>query len=85
MRLREIRFGLLLVVPLALAAFVSALGTSCTAPLGAGAAGANDPFWQETISRSGLAPYSSSPGSYSVFRNVKVRSLHHDVTMSELR
>jgi hypothetical protein len=59
-----------------LASLATALGTSCSAPLGAGTAGPNDPFWQQTIARNGLAPYSSSPSSYSVFRNVKVCCLH---------
>lgn len=63
---------LLLALPLALATFVSALGSACTAPLGAGTASPDDSYWQETISRNGYAPYSSNPGTYSVFRNVKV-------------
>jgi glucan 1,3-beta-glucosidase len=66
---------MLLAIPLLLATMVSSLGTSCSAPLGGGTAGANDPFWQETIGRQGLTPYSSNPSSYSVFRNVKVRLL----------
>jgi glucan 1,3-beta-glucosidase len=73
------------------ATVVTALGSSCSSPLGAGNAGAGDPYWQQTIQRQGmnmpsprsvlhasglilslgLAPYSSNPSSYSVFRNVK--------------
>jgi glucan 1,3-beta-glucosidase len=75
------------------ATVVTALGSSCSSPLGTGNAGAGDPYWQQTIQRQGtsmplpkyltrvsglisflgLAPYSSNPSSYSVFRNVKVR------------
>ena len=55
----------------ALATAVSGLGTSCSAPLGAGTAAATDPFWMQNIAHQGYAPYASSPSSYSVYRNVK--------------
>jgi len=57
---------------LALAGIVSALGTSCTAPLGAGTSGPNAPFWMQSIKHQGTAPFNPNPSSYTVFRNVKV-------------
>lgn len=57
----------------ALAGIVSGLGTSCTAPLGAGTSGKNDPFWMQNIKHQGTAPLNSNPSSYTVFRNVKVK------------
>ncbi|TFK54506.1 exo-beta-1,3-glucanase [Heliocybe sulcata] len=50
---------------------VSGLGTSCSAPLGSGNAGPNDPYWMETITHQGTSPFNPNPGSYQVFRNVK--------------
>jgi glucan 1,3-beta-glucosidase len=50
---------------------VAALGTACTAPLGSGNAAAGAPYWMETIAHQGIAPFSSNPSSYTVFRNVK--------------
>ncbi|VDC01655.1 unnamed protein product [Peniophora sp. CBMAI 1063] len=48
---------------------VTALGSSCTAALGSGSAAAGDPYWQESITHQGTAPYAES--GYKVFRNVK--------------
>ncbi|KDR79424.1 hypothetical protein GALMADRAFT_223633 [Galerina marginata CBS 339.88] len=59
------------IVGLALASLVSGLGTSCTAPLGAGTSGANDPFWMETIKHQGKSAFNANPSTYTVFRNVK--------------
>ena len=55
-----------------LAPSVAALGSSFTAPLTKGSAGANDPFWLQNIAHQGLAPFSANPSTYKVFRNVKV-------------
>lgn len=60
----------------ALAAVVSGLGTSCSAPLGAGTAAATDPFWMQNIKHQGTSAYNANPASYQVFRNVKVRHPH---------
>ena len=30
-----------------------------------------EPFWMESIKHQGIAPFSSDPASYKVFRNVK--------------
>lgn len=49
----------------------SALGSTCSSPLGAGTAGPNDPFWLETIKHQGTAPLNSDASTYQVFRNVK--------------
>lgn len=49
---------------------VSALGTSCTAPLSPSAA-ASDPFWLQNIAHLGTSAYNSNPSSYKVYRNVK--------------
>ena len=51
---------------------VVGLGSSCTAPLGAGTANAADPFWMQTIKHQGTAAYNPNPSGYQVFRNVKV-------------
>lgn len=56
---------------LSLTGYVSGLGTSCTAPLGAGTARANDPFWMETIKHQGISAYHPNSRGYQVFRNVK--------------
>ncbi|KJA18280.1 glycoside hydrolase family 55 protein [Hypholoma sublateritium FD-334 SS-4] len=56
---------------LALTTYVSALGTSCTAPLGAGTSGPNDPFWMQNIKHQGKAPLNSFGSGYTVFRSVK--------------
>ncbi|KAH8824349.1 beta-1,3-glucanase [Flagelloscypha sp. PMI_526] len=61
--------GLLLSVFGSLTPLVSALGTSCTGPIGSGTAAASDPFWLQTITHQGKAPYAAS--GYQVFRNVK--------------
>ncbi|KAF9532307.1 exo-beta-1,3-glucanase [Crepidotus variabilis] len=50
---------------------VAGLGTSCSAPLGAGTAAANDPFWLENIKHQGTAAFNANPSGYQVFRNVK--------------
>ncbi|KAJ7461038.1 exo-beta-1,3-glucanase [Mycena galericulata] len=52
------------------ATLVSALGTSCSTPLGGGTAAATDPFWLQNIQHQGIAAYNPSPSSYQVFRNV---------------
>lgn len=49
---------------------VSGLGSTCSTPLGAGTAGANDPFWMQNIKHQGISAFNSAPGSYQVFRNV---------------
>ncbi|KAJ7636131.1 exo-beta-1,3-glucanase [Mycena polygramma] len=53
------------------APLVSSLGTSCTAPLGAGTAAPGDPFWMQSIKHQGLSAFNANPSSYQVFRNVK--------------
>lgn len=50
---------------------VSGLGSSCSAPLGAGTAAAGAPYWMQNIAHQGIAPFNPSPSSYQVFRNVK--------------
>ncbi|TFK33476.1 exo-beta-1,3-glucanase [Crucibulum laeve] len=60
-----------LCILLGLASEVSALGSSCSAPLGAGTSGANDPFWMQSIKHQGKAPNNPNPNGYTVFRNVK--------------
>ncbi|KAJ6500534.1 exo-beta-1,3-glucanase [Mycena sanguinolenta] len=50
---------------------VSSLGTSCTAPLGAGSAAPGDPFWMQNIKHQGIAAFNPNPTTYQVFRNVK--------------
>ena len=59
---------------LALTTYASALGTSCTAPLGAGTSGPNDPFWMQSIKHQGKAPLNSFGNGYTVFRSAKVLS-----------
>ena len=56
---------------LGLSTFVAALGTSCSAPVTRGTAAASAPFWLSQIQHQGSAPFSSNPGGYQVFRNVK--------------
>ncbi|KAH7905297.1 pectate lyase superfamily protein-domain-containing protein [Hygrophoropsis aurantiaca] len=51
--------------------FASALGTSCSAPLGSGSAAAGDPYWLQTITHQGTSAFNANPSSYQVFRNVK--------------
>ncbi|RDB22377.1 Glucan 1,3-beta-glucosidase [Hypsizygus marmoreus] len=58
-------------VVLGLSGFVSGLGTSCSAPLGAGTASPSDPYWMQTIKHQGTAAFNPSPNNYQVFRNVK--------------
>ncbi|KIY69225.1 glycoside hydrolase family 55 protein [Cylindrobasidium torrendii FP15055 ss-10] len=50
---------------------VSALGSACTSPLGAGTAAAGDPYWLESIQHRGTAAFNPDPANYVVFRNVK--------------
>ncbi|TFK98649.1 hypothetical protein BDV98DRAFT_595580 [Pterulicium gracile] len=50
---------------------VAPFGTSCTVPLLAGTANANDPCWLETTNHQGISAFHSAPASYHVFRNVK--------------
>ncbi|KZP16290.1 glycoside hydrolase family 55 protein [Athelia psychrophila] len=50
---------------------VAGLGSSCTAALGAGTAAAGAPYWLQTITHQGIAPFSPAGASYEVFRNVK--------------
>ena len=57
---------------LAMGAFASALGTSCTAPVTSGTAAPTAPFWMEQIQHQGSAPFNPNPSGYQVFRNVKV-------------
>lgn len=47
---------------------VNALGTSCSAALGAGTAAASDPYWYDSISHLGGSAYAAS--GYVVYRNV---------------
>jgi len=54
-----------------MASVVSAIGSSCDAPLGGGTAGAGDPFWLETIEHQGTSAFNADPAGYTVFRNVK--------------
>lgn len=58
---------------LGLAALVSGLGTSCSAPVASGTAAPSDPFWMEQIKHQGTSPFNPNPSGYQVFRNVKVR------------
>ncbi|KAJ4488492.1 exo-beta-1,3-glucanase [Lentinula aciculospora] len=58
-------------VLLSFVALVSSLGTSCSAPLGAGTAAPTDPFWMQNIKHQGTAAFNSNPSGYQVFRNVK--------------
>lgn len=55
---------------------VAGLGSSCSAPLGAGTASPGAPFWLEQIKHQGTSAYNSNPGGYQVFRNVKVGVLY---------
>ncbi|KAF7311538.1 hypothetical protein MKEN_01056200 [Mycena kentingensis (nom. inval.)] len=50
---------------------VSALGTSCSVPLGAGTAAASDPFWLQNMRHQGTSAFNSNPATYQVYRNVK--------------
>ncbi|KAJ7658896.1 pectate lyase superfamily protein-domain-containing protein [Mycena rosella] len=45
---------------------VVALGSSCSAPLGSGAAAAGDAYWMKTIPRQGSSSFNPNPGSYKV-------------------
>ncbi|KAJ7178281.1 exo-beta-1,3-glucanase [Mycena filopes] len=56
---------------LASAPSVSALGSTCSAPLGAGTAAPGDPFWMQSIKHQGIAAFNANPSGYQVFRNVK--------------
>ncbi|KAJ3726382.1 exo-beta-1,3-glucanase [Lentinula guzmanii] len=58
-------------VLLSFTTLVSSLGTSCSAPLGAGTAAPSDPFWMQNIKHQGTAAFNSNPSGYQVFRNVK--------------
>jgi len=57
---------------LTFSAVVSGLGSSCSAPLGAGTSASTDPYWLEKIKHQGTSPFNANPSSYAVFRNVKV-------------
>ncbi|KAF9466652.1 exo-beta-1,3-glucanase [Collybia nuda] len=61
----------ILTMALSFTSFVSGLGTSCSAPLGAGTAGPGDPFWMQSIKHQGISAHHSNPASYQIFRNVK--------------
>ncbi|PVG03211.1 putative glucan 1,3-beta-glucosidase [Serendipita vermifera] len=47
------------------------LGSECTAPLGSGTAGTNDPWWLESMPHIGTAAFNANPSTYKVYRNVK--------------
>ncbi|KAF8446401.1 exo-beta-1,3-glucanase [Boletus edulis BED1] len=67
------RFGLALLsasVSLLFAPFVSALGSSCSAPLTTGQAQPGDPYWLQNIKHQGTSPFNPN-STYQVFRNVK--------------
>ncbi|KAI0949266.1 hypothetical protein AcW1_008932 [Taiwanofungus camphoratus] len=68
-----LRHSILLVVALwgSLVLTVTGLGSSCSAPLGAGNSTPNDPFWMQDITHQGTSAFNSDPSSYQVFRNVK--------------
>lgn len=63
--------ALLLLSTLLYSRRASALGSSCSAPLGSGTASPADPYWLETIKHQGTSPFNPNPSSYQVFRNVK--------------
>lgn len=63
----RILLAALLAGPLSL---VSALGSSCNAPLTHGTAAPSDPYWLELIKHQGTAAFNNDT-SYQVFRNVK--------------
>lgn len=69
-----LRHSILLVVALwgSLVLTVTGLGSSCSAPLGAGNSTPSDPFWMQDITHQGTSAFNSDPSSYQVFRNVKV-------------
>ena len=50
---------------------VSALGTSCSAPITSGTAAPGAPFWMQNMAHQGTSAFNSNPSSYQVFRNVK--------------
>ncbi|KAI0082779.1 exo-beta-1,3-glucanase [Panus rudis PR-1116 ss-1] len=50
---------------------VSARGSQCSGPIGAGTAGPNDPYWLQNIKHQGISAFNANPSSYKVFRNVK--------------
>ena len=66
----RIAFGLLLSTILYIPRAVSALGSSCLAPLSDGTASATDPYWLETIKHQGTSLFNPN-ATYQVFRNVK--------------
>ncbi|KAI0930177.1 hypothetical protein AcV5_006960 [Taiwanofungus camphoratus] len=68
-----LRHSILLVVALwgSLVLTVTGLGSSCSAPLGAGNSTPSDPFWMQDITHQGTSAFNSDPSSYQVFRNVK--------------
>ncbi|KAF7310067.1 hypothetical protein MIND_00379700 [Mycena indigotica] len=49
---------------------VSALGSSCSGPLGSGSAATSDAYWMKTIQRQGTSPFNPGGSSYKVFRDV---------------
>jgi len=50
---------------------VAAFDSKCSAPLGKGCAGKDEPYWLEKIKHQGIAAYNPDPTGYQVFRNVK--------------
>lgn len=55
---------------LLLASFVSALGSSCSAPLTTGQAAPGEPYWLQNITHQGTSAFNSNK-TYQVFRNVQ--------------
>ncbi|KAF8582440.1 glycoside hydrolase family 55 protein [Ramaria rubella] len=49
----------------------NALGTSCTAALGAGNAAPSDPYWLQTFTQRGTSAFNANPSTYQIRRNVK--------------
>ncbi|KAJ3762988.1 exo-beta-1,3-glucanase [Lentinula raphanica] len=58
-------------VLLSFTTLVSSLGSTCSAPLGAGTAAPSDPYWMQNIKHQGTAAFNADPSGYQVFRNVK--------------
>lgn len=69
--LRVFSLGFIAAIPYM--SLVSALGTTCSTPLGSGSAAAGDPYWLESMKSQGIAAFNTDPSTYQVFRNVKVR------------
>lgn len=69
---------------LLLASFVSALGSSCSAPLTTGQAAPGEPYWLQDIKHQGTSAFNPNK-TYQVFRNVqdfgaKGDGVHDDTT-----